>query len=72
MSEFSLYFVDHRYADSSRQELYKDVKLNETLCQRYQSHMRTYSRDVLQTHEKVMTASSDIGQSIVPRIDRVR
>ncbi|EYE90974.1 M20 family metallopeptidase [Aspergillus ruber CBS 135680] len=42
-------------------ELYKDVRLNETLCDRYQTHMQAYGRNVLKDHEKVMTASSDIG-----------
>ncbi|KAJ5256750.1 hypothetical protein N7478_012854 [Penicillium angulare] len=42
-------------------ELYKDVRLNDTLCERYQVHMASYDRKVLKSHEKVMTASSDIG-----------
>lgn len=46
----------------NRDELYKDVRLNETLCERYQSHMQAYGRNVLKDHEKVMTASSDIGR----------
>lgn len=49
-------------ANSTREELYTDVRLNETLCERYQAHMQTYDRNVRKDHEKVLTASSDIGQ----------
>lgn len=45
----------------SRDELYTDVRLNDTLCERYQSHMGRYQRDVLKRHDKVLTGSSDIG-----------
>lgn len=44
-----------------REELYTDVRLNDTLCERYQVHMDQYGRKVLKRHEKVLTASSDIG-----------
>ncbi|KAL4994621.1 hypothetical protein BDV10DRAFT_188821 [Aspergillus recurvatus] len=42
-------------------ELYADIKLNDTLCALYQRHMGTYGRNVLKSHEKVLTGSSDIG-----------
>ncbi|PWY95427.1 amidohydrolase [Aspergillus sclerotioniger CBS 115572] len=42
-------------------ELYTDVKINDTLCDRYQAHMAKYDRNVLKRHEKVLTGSSDIG-----------
>ncbi|KAJ5690882.1 hypothetical protein N7462_005274 [Penicillium macrosclerotiorum] len=42
-------------------ELYTDVRLNDTLCERYQIHMGAYGRKVLKRHDKVMTGSSDIG-----------
>ncbi|KAJ5128148.1 hypothetical protein N7448_008927 [Penicillium atrosanguineum] len=42
-------------------ELYTDVRLNDTLCDRYQVHMGEYGRKVLKRHDKVLTASSDIG-----------
>jgi hypothetical protein len=44
-----------------REELYTDVLLNDTLCEQYQVHMARYGRKVLKRHDKVMTASSDIG-----------
>lgn len=44
-----------------RDELYTDVRLNDTLCERYQTHMGGYKRDVLKRHDKVLTGSSDIG-----------
>jgi metal-dependent amidase/aminoacylase/carboxypeptidase family protein len=46
-----------------REELYTDVRLNDTLCERYQVHMGGYGRKVLRRHDKVLTASSDIGMS---------
>jgi metal-dependent amidase/aminoacylase/carboxypeptidase family protein len=46
---------------ASRNELYTDVRLNDTLCERYQVHMGRYSRNVLKRHDKVLTGSSDIG-----------
>ncbi|OGE52119.1 hypothetical protein PENARI_c011G01976 [Penicillium arizonense] len=42
-------------------ELYTDVRLNDTLCERYSAHMGRYNRKVLQRHDKVLTGSSDIG-----------
>lgn len=45
----------------NRKELYADIKLNDTLCALYQTHMGTYGRNVLKSHEKVLTGSSDIG-----------
>lgn len=45
-----------------REELYTDVLLNDTLCEQYQVHMGRYGRKVLKRHDKVMTASSDIGK----------
>lgn len=50
-------------ADSTREELYTDVRLNETLCARYQAHMQTYDRAVRKDYDKVLTGSSDIGPS---------
>ena len=46
---------------ASRDELYTDVRLNDTLCERYHIHMGRYGRNVLKRHDKVLTASSDIG-----------
>jgi hypothetical protein len=46
---------------SNRKELYADIKLNDTLCALYQTHMATYKRNVLKNHEKILTGSSDIG-----------
>ncbi|KAJ5227638.1 uncharacterized protein N7469_007644 [Penicillium citrinum] len=43
------------------EELYTDVRLNDKLCESYQAHMGQYGRKVLKRHEKVLTASSDIG-----------
>ncbi|KAJ5371513.1 uncharacterized protein N7496_007605 [Penicillium cataractarum] len=43
------------------EELYTDVRLNDVLCERYQVHMGQYDRKVLKRHDKVLTASSDIG-----------
>ncbi|KAJ5488435.1 Peptidase M20D amidohydrolase predicted [Penicillium expansum] len=42
-------------------ELYTDVRLNDTLCERYCVHMGRYSRKVLKRYDKVLTGSSDIG-----------
>lgn len=44
-----------------RNELYTDIKINDTLCERYSAHMGKYDRNVLKRHEKVLTGSSDIG-----------
>ncbi|KUL85002.1 hypothetical protein ZTR_07760 [Talaromyces verruculosus] len=41
--------------------LYTDIKLNDTLCERYQKSMGLYDRTVMKKLDKVMTASSDIG-----------
>ena len=46
-----------------REELYTDVRLNDILCERYQVHMGQYGRKVLKRHDKVLTASSDVGMS---------
>ncbi|GLI81074.1 hypothetical protein PoHVEF18_009443 [Penicillium ochrochloron] len=43
------------------EELYTDVRLNDILCERYQVHMGEWGRKVLKRHDKVLTASSDIG-----------
>ncbi|KAJ6105022.1 hypothetical protein N7486_003711 [Penicillium sp. IBT 16267x] len=45
----------------SEDELYTDVRLNDTLCERYQVHMGSYDRNVMKRDDKVLTASSDIG-----------
>ncbi|KAF5863257.1 hypothetical protein ETB97_010379 [Aspergillus alliaceus] len=42
-------------------ELYTDIKLNDTLCERYQAHMGSWGRNVLKSHDKILTGSSDIG-----------
>jgi hypothetical protein len=52
-----------------REELYTDVRLNDTLCERYQAHMGQYGRKVLKRHDKVLTASSDIGMFCSRSID---
>ncbi|KAJ5238991.1 hypothetical protein N7468_003610 [Penicillium chermesinum] len=43
------------------EELYTDVRLNDTLCDRYRVHMGGYGREVLKRHDTVLTGSSDIG-----------
>ncbi|KAJ5159383.1 uncharacterized protein N7482_006387 [Penicillium canariense] len=48
-------------AQIKEEELYTDVRLNDILCERYQVHMGQYGRQVLKRHDKVLTASSDIG-----------
>ncbi|KAJ5657297.1 uncharacterized protein N7484_000946 [Penicillium longicatenatum] len=45
----------------SEDELYTDVRLNDTLCERYKVHMDSYNRNVMKRDDKVLTASSDIG-----------
>ncbi|KAL4941181.1 hypothetical protein BDV06DRAFT_212848 [Aspergillus oleicola] len=47
--------------DIVENELYADIKLNDTLCGQYQKYMGVYDRNVLKSHEKVLTGSSDIG-----------
>lgn len=37
------------------------MRLNDILCERYQVHMGQWDRKVLKRHDKVLTASSDIG-----------
>lgn len=37
------------------------MRLNDILCERYQVHMGQWGRKVLKRHDKVLTASSDIG-----------
>lgn len=51
-----------RYRDY-RDSLYTDIKLNDTLCERYQKSMGLYDRTIMKKLDKVMTASSDIGSS---------
>jgi hypothetical protein len=41
------------------------VRLNDILCERYQVHMGQWGRKVLKRHDKVLTASSDIGMCFV-------
>jgi hypothetical protein len=53
-------FADHE-STLVREELYTDVRLNDILCERYQVHMGEWGRKVLKRHDKVLTASSDIG-----------
>ncbi|KAF9892242.1 hypothetical protein FE257_002019 [Aspergillus nanangensis] len=48
-------------AEILEKELYTDVRLNETLCERYQAHMDRYGRYVLKKYDKVVTGSSDVG-----------
>lgn len=45
----------------NRKDLYTDIKLNDTLCGRYQAHMGNYQRNVLKSHEKILAGSSDVG-----------
>lgn len=52
-----------RLNSSTRNELYTDIRLNDTLCDRYQTHMKGYSRDVIKNIDKVMTGSTDAGMS---------
>ncbi|EAW06835.1 M20 family metallopeptidase [Aspergillus clavatus NRRL 1] len=42
-------------------QLYTDIKINETLCERYATHMARYGRHITPSHDKVLTGSSDIG-----------
>ncbi|KAL1882466.1 hypothetical protein Plec18167_002882 [Paecilomyces lecythidis] len=51
-------------------ELYTDIKLNETLCDLYQVYMTQHGRDVTKLYDKVLTGSSDIGNVsyIVPTL----
>lgn len=53
-----------RYRDY-RDSLYTDIKLNDTLCERYQKSMGLYDRTIMKKLDKVMTASSDIGSSFI-------
>lgn len=57
IKELQLTYLFYNYRDS----LYRDIKLNDTLCERYQANMNQYERKVLKKLDKVMTASSDIG-----------
>jgi hypothetical protein len=43
----------------SHTNLYTDVRLNDTLCERYQVHMGRYSRNVLKRHDKVISSMQD-------------
>jgi hypothetical protein len=45
----------------NRDSLYTDIKLNDTLCERYQKSMGLYDRTITKKLDQVMTASSDIG-----------
>ncbi|KAL4783346.1 hypothetical protein BJX76DRAFT_348658 [Aspergillus varians] len=56
--------------DIVEDQLYTDLKIVDTLCDRYKSHMGSYGRNVLKRHEKVLTGSSDIGNVsyIVPTL----
>lgn len=47
--------------DIVEDQLYTDIKINDTLCERYQTHMARYGRKITKSHDKVMTGSSDIG-----------
>ncbi|KAL2872412.1 M20 family metallopeptidase [Aspergillus lucknowensis] len=47
--------------DIVENQLYTDIKLNDTLCDRYKTHMASYDREVLKRHDQVLTGSSDIG-----------
>ncbi|KAJ5766071.1 uncharacterized protein N7511_003687 [Penicillium nucicola] len=41
--------------------LYTDIVLNETLCERFSTHMDAYGRKIIPKHDKVLTGSSDVG-----------
>lgn len=45
-----------------REGLYTDIVLNETLCERYSSHLAGYGKKVITKHEQVLTGSSDVGE----------
>lgn len=64
-SHVSKVFADHE-SILFREELYTDVRLNDILCERYQVHMGEWGRKVLKRHDKVLTASSDIGMCFFP------
>ncbi|RAH44848.1 M20 family metallopeptidase [Aspergillus brunneoviolaceus CBS 621.78] len=42
-------------------EAYTDVLLNETLCRRYQAHMKRYGREVVVRADEVLAGSTDAG-----------
>ncbi|KAF4163907.1 hypothetical protein CNMCM6936_000131 [Aspergillus lentulus] len=47
--------------DIAEDQLYTDIKINDALCGRYQTHMARYGRKITKSHDKVLTGSSDIG-----------
>lgn len=47
----------------NRDSLYTDIKLNDTLCERYQKSMGLYDRTTMKKLDQVVTGSSDIGSS---------
>ncbi|EEA23288.1 hypothetical protein TMatcc_002145 [Talaromyces marneffei ATCC 18224] len=53
--------------------LYTDMKLNDTLCERYKKNMSLYDRSIIKKVEQVATASSDIGNVsyVVPTLHSV-
>lgn len=58
-------------ANDCREQLYTDIRLNDTLCELYKVHMEKYGKSVLKSHDKVMTGSSDIGMHYSPRCESV-
>lgn len=46
----------------SREGLYTDIVLNETLCERFTGHMAGYGKEIIQKYDKVLTGSSDVGE----------
>ncbi|KAJ5683244.1 hypothetical protein N7462_006409 [Penicillium macrosclerotiorum] len=41
--------------------LYTDIVLNDTLCERYATHMEGYGKTIITKYDKVLTGSSDVG-----------
>ncbi|GMF80357.1 unnamed protein product [Aspergillus oryzae] len=49
-------------ATFSRDGLYTDIILNETLCERFTGHMTAYGKKFVQKLDQVLTGSSDVGE----------
>lgn len=46
----------------SREALYTDIVLNETLCERFAGHMAGYGKEIVRKCDKILTGSSDVGE----------
>jgi hypothetical protein len=54
--------MDDNKGSISREGLYTDIVLNETLCERFAGHMAGYGKEIVQKYDKVLTGSSDVGE----------